>query len=524
MKKLLLLLLLFVSNCIFGQFSESFEGGTIPAGWTVLAGGDTEETWHVSDYSSSTNSSQAQNGTKAFTISFSSDAHDDYLITPQFTVTAGISDKLTFWGKNANNFYPETIAVKASTTMPTALAMTTVLAESIAPEISSAYVKYTIDLTSLVGQSIYIGFHSTTTDMSSFHVDNVVVGSTLSCIEPLSGLTFSELTTNSAVATWTAANPEPVAGNDVYISTSGTAPTAASVPTSTVTSGTSITFSGLTESTLYYVYIRSKCSATTGSVWGHLGTFLTVTVFAPVTPPYAWGFDNYTFYQEHGWTLSDTGEYWTSFYDETAQSSDGMIGSTNQEYQINKWVFSRAISLQANSINTIKFYIKNYQANLPQSLKLTVGSTPTNADQTTTLYSTTTFANTTWTLVTATYTPTEAGVYYFGFNHFSPAQTQNVLLALDTFSISSVLSNGEFKLNKFSVFPNPAIDVLNVKPNEYETVDSIEIFDINGRKILTKFFDNGSDAHINVSSLSAGMYIIHITSGNKSVIKKFLKQ
>ena len=169
MKKLLLLLL-FVSNLTFGQFSESFEGG-IPASWTVLAGGDTAETWGIRDLYTTTNTVTAQNGTKSVAIFSDEVAHDDYLVTPQITVVSGVSDKLTFWARSQSSQWPEVISVKASTTSATALAMTTVLAATIAPS-GSYFTKYTIDLSSLLGQSIYIGFHSTTADMYSFEIDN----------------------------------------------------------------------------------------------------------------------------------------------------------------------------------------------------------------------------------------------------------------------------------------------------------------------------------------------------------------
>ena len=510
MKKLLLLLL-FVSNLTFGQFSESFEGG-IPASWTVLAGGDTAETWGIRDLYTTTNTVTAQNGTKSVAIFSDEVAHDDYLVTPQITVVSGVSDKLTFWARGG--YYNGIISVKASTTTATASAMTTVLEATIAPG-DYYFTKYTIDLTSLVGQSIYVGFHSATISMSDFDIDNVVVGATQSCSEPEFNLYFAGITTNSVFVLWSAPTPAPALGYEVYISTSATAPTAATTATETVTSGTSLSISGLNDSTKYYVYVRSKCSASNSSVWGHVGTFLTVTVFAPVSPPYSFNFDGDSVYQDYGWN----GDSWINYMSADSQSGSYMTGSLNNpDYQINSWLYSRAITLQANSVNTINFYLKNYSGNLPQSFKLTVGSTPTNAAQTTTLYSTTTFANTTWTLVTATYTPTETGVYYFGFNHFSPAQPENVMLGLDTFSISSVLDTAEFKLDQFSVFPNPTNAVLNVKIDKQ--ISAINVVDISGRTTAVKVL---SETSIDVSSLANGVYFIEISTMDGQFRKKFIK-
>jgi hypothetical protein len=48
--------------------------------------------------------------------------------------------------------------------------------------------------------------------------------------------------------------------------------------------------------------------------------------------------------------------------------------------------------------------------------------------------------------------------------------------------------------------------------------------DLNGRQVISKTFNNVSDAQIDVNELSAGMYLINITSDNATITKKFLKQ
>ncbi|WP_333659627.1 hypothetical protein, partial [Flavobacterium sp.] len=77
MKKITLLILMLVGSVStsFGQFTEGFETG-IPPTWTVINGGDTN-TWEQN-----IDPLFVLRGTSSATISFSSDAHDDYLITP----------------------------------------------------------------------------------------------------------------------------------------------------------------------------------------------------------------------------------------------------------------------------------------------------------------------------------------------------------------------------------------------------------------------------------------------------------
>ncbi|MBV8328115.1 GEVED domain-containing protein [Chryseobacterium sp.] len=80
-------------------------------------------------------------------------------------------------------------------------------------------------------------------------------------------ITIGTVTPTSAVVNWTAYSYTPAGGYDVYYSTTNTAPTAATVPSQTVTTGTSTTLSPLLPNTTYYVWVRARCSATDQSSW-----------------------------------------------------------------------------------------------------------------------------------------------------------------------------------------------------------------------------------------------------------------
>jgi len=529
MKKLLLLLLI-VSNYTFGQFSESFEGTGTPAGWTIINGGG-PLTWASTDLAAS-EALQAQNGTKCFSIAYEGVAHNDFLITPQFAVTAGVSNRLTFWARSRDPLFPETISVKASSTTATAAAMTTVLVASIAPVSGATFVKYTVDLTPVLGQSVFIGFHSQTTDQFIFDIDNVVVGGMPSCVEPTSPLVISNITGISATVSWIAATPAPTLGYEVVFSTSGIAPSSSTAASQTAASGTSVSLAGLSPSTKYYVYVRSRCSALNNSVWGHLGVFRTAS--PPIVPPYSYGFDNQAGgFIADGWSGTGTASstWSTNFAVGNPQAGLGLIFSNNAitaaTTPVNRWMFTPAMQLAANSVNTITFFVRCIGAAPlpPQNLRLTVGSSASIAAQTTVVYSSTTLANSAWTQITTTFTPTTTGIYNFAFNHvLTTPQATQLSLAVDTFAITSVLSNDIFTAKELSIYPNPATDLLNIKMGGSNVINVIEIVDLNGRQILNRTFDNVIEAQIDVNDLSSGMYLINISSGDKSVTKKFLKQ
>jgi hypothetical protein len=113
-----------------------------------------------------------------------------------------------------------------------------------------------------------------------------------------------------------------------------------------------------------------------------------------------------------------------------------------------------------------------------------------------------------------------------------PANTVSSNIIFDNYTaravaISNLLGKEDFitaDKNVISVYPNPAKDVLNLKVDGMQTVNAVQIVDLNGRQVYSKTFDNVSDLQINVNTLSTGMYLINITSGDKTVTKKFLKQ
>jgi hypothetical protein len=113
-----------------------------------------------------------------------------------------------------------------------------------------------------------------------------------------------------------------------------------------------------------------------------------------------------------------------------------------------------------------------------------------------------------------------------------PANTVTSNIIFDNYSARAVATSNLLNAEDFatigsetvSIYPNPTKDILNLKVAGLEMISAIQIVDLNGRQIVTKTFNNVSDAQVNVSDLSAGMYLVNITSGDQTVTRKFLKQ
>ena len=113
---------------------------------------------------------QGLGGTIAAGIQYQSSAHDDHLISPKFSVTSN-SSRFSF---NATDYfnYPESFDVLVSTTGKAAADFTDTISSEVA---SGGYSYYQYDLSSYIGQNIYVSIHSTSTNQYYLFVDDVTI-------------------------------------------------------------------------------------------------------------------------------------------------------------------------------------------------------------------------------------------------------------------------------------------------------------------------------------------------------------
>lgn len=80
---------------------------------------------------------------------------------------------------------------------------------------------------------------------------------------------------------------------------------------------------------------------------------------------------------------------------------------------------------------------------------------------------------------------------------------------------------GEIALDNFTLYPNPAQDVITIAG--VDKVYSVMIFDISGKLLLKKNMQEGEDEEINISTLSKGVYILKAYADDKYYTKRFMK-
>lgn len=94
--------------------------------------------------------------------------------------------------------------------------------------------------------------------------------------------------------------------------------------------------------------------------------------------------------------------------------------------------------------------------------------------------------------------------------------------ALD-FTVNVVTASVDNHLaGSFSVYPNPATNVINVA-NSADVISDVIITDLNGRTVK-QVAVGVNEAQINISDLAQGVYILNATSNGKSFTQKIVKQ
>ena len=110
-------------------------------------------------------------------------------------------------------------------------------------------------------------------------------------------------------------------------------------------------------------------------------------------------------------------------------------------------------------------------------------------------------------------TNTVAATGLFDNLNFQASATSGPLLAVQ----SNVVAN-----NQSSVYPNPASNSINVS-NEHAAITKITMADLNGRTVKQFELDKVSNAQLNISDLSSGMYMMTIKSTEGETVKKIIK-
>lgn len=116
-----------------------------------------------------------------------------------------------------------------------------------------------------------------------------------------------------------------------------------------------------------------------------------------------------------------------------------------------------------------------------------------------------------------TFTPTVGTTYYFAWDDYWYFFETSF-----TFEVSQVvLSRDGFDSSKVSLYPNPVTNIVTV--SQQDAIDGVSVYNLLGQKVLSQSF-NSNEVQVNLESLSAGAYLLEVTSGNNHNTMKVIKK
>lgn len=100
-------------------------------------------------------------------------------------------------------------------------------------------------------------------------------------------------------------------------------------------------------------------------------------------------------------------------------------------------------------------------------------------------------------------------------NGDTEVRVDNLVLANTT-----VLSTEEFSASTLTVYPNPAKTNITIKSSDQTQIDSVEIYNILGSRVLST--TNLINDSIDVSEIATGVYLLKVNAGINSVTKRIV--
>ncbi|WP_339887662.1 choice-of-anchor J domain-containing protein [uncultured Flavobacterium sp.] len=221
------------------------------------------------------------------------------------------------------------------------------------------------------------------------------------------------------------------------------------------------------------------------------------------------------------------------------------FNSTTGAGTISNWLITPVLNLQNGDVVTFYSRTGGTSSPFPDRLEVrlnttdaTVGGNPSGATGvgafTTVALTinpnlTTTGYPLTWTQYTYTITGlTGIVASKIGFRYFvidgGPDGSNSNIIGLDSFSVDRpVASTQSFFANNFSIYPNPANNVLNLSVKNGLAINEITMVDINGRTVKTITNSLNSEMEINVSDLTSGVYMLNVKTDEGVATSKFVK-
>lgn len=354
--------------------------------------------------------------------------------------------------------------------------------------------EYTVIVPSSVPANARLAVRNTA-DGKGYYWDDVVWEAVPSCFPP-TALTTSAITSNSTTLSWTAPSSAPASGYEYTYTTTNAAPTG----NGTSVSGTSAIIPLPSPSTTYYLWVRSKCSTTSTSVWVN-ATVNTKAINDECSAPIA--ITPGATFTTNPVTATTVGA--TSTSDATATHTCQTTGYNDTWY---------SVVVPASGNLTIETQSATGSAVSDTVLGVYTGScgslTQVGCDDDSS-------SDGNFSLVTLTGQTPGTTLLIGVWNYSSSSSGQFRIAAYDASLSTSDLSVAK---KNVKVYPNPFSDIINI--SEFKDIKTIKVTDVAGRTLRT--IENPAQ-EINLGSLNSGLYLItmYFKDGSQHTVKTIKK-
>lgn len=476
-------------------------------------------------------------GTKYIRNSWS--ATNEFMWTPGFELTAGVSYDFSFYMQgdgalgwtvdvfqntvqNSNGATQLGVTTTASGTGTYVIQPYALVSNTIVPTTTGVYY-FAVRVNQPSASPWYIAF------------DDFKLEVTPSCAAPLAP-TSANVTATSATVNWTAITPAPANGYDYFVTTATEAPNATTVPTGTVATGvTTVNLTELTPATVYRVYVRSLCSTSEISSWSGAG--ILTTPCAVFDAPFSQNFDTFV---PLCWSTAGAGTVATGPTGSAAGIwlADGFlnVGATGA-VKVNLFSTNRIGWLIAPPMNTTVGNDYTFSFNYGVTVWNETGPIAMGSDDFVKVVMSTD-NGVTWTEVhtfnAASNVLNTSQEYSYDFvaaasqvrfalfaSDGTVDDTQDYDFFVDNVAFETNLSNVDFDKKTFTAYPNPVKDNLNIRFNE--NISDVSVYNVLGQQMLVKKI-NATEGQVDMSNLASGTYLVRVTSGGQSQTIKVIKE
>ncbi len=543
--KHLLLILLFVSFSIKAQIlTEDFEGGTFPpSNWITMENcvdsDDIDEVkWTLQDDFEPAYSSYgfAHTGSYSAMSSFGFDVAEAWLVTPQFTPTQA-NHVLNFFYKQAYvEDYGSELIIKVSTASQNTMSDFSTLLTITEANASVNFEKQIVDLSAYIGTPIYIAFVKSDVDGDEWYIDDITMepidipGPTTNP-NPADGANVSITNTQTSQInlSWNA----PVTGGAVsqynlWVGTTTDNLRLLGHPTGNTAHPKTFHFN----TNYYWKASAVNMSGESSNIWS-----FTTSDFPTVIAPYLIDFENSGFVPDGLDQLISNDKFWryaNNPADVTHFGSAGSANGTNTDSGNYFAYVDDSGDEMTNGAILLTPYIDISSLTEPAVSLYIISDNEgdTNVD-----FKLQAFDGSNWITVLSNNSNTNSwekkivdltsfslpGTTQFRFKVMDNANNSSKDdIAIDDFRIDNMSAlNGIQPTEQIyvDIFPNPFSENIYISTENNLLPKKIEIFDMNGKLLLTKNDTNT----LNLSILNTGNYLISIYFDKYSITKQLIK-